>query len=497
MPNKPSKRWFDQMSEKVRKGNPDYSEEQVRKTVGDIFYNKLSPAEKEKAGKDASSKLRVESQFEDESPVNAVTVKDLISTFSIDETTANKVMEILLDGGSPEDKLEEINPLVGTFGVEGIVGEYSDRSIYYLNTGDTYKTTIIYDDEDGFYLGNWGSWIEEIEDKAKYEMEKEMAGNTVISALEDVLADYEDEYVPTSDHTTMDDEALESEFYSWLLHSENGEYDVDSRKSALEFLLAKGLIKRRMQASKRVEAQAESFMFPNLFSSEAKKWLEIQTKLEAVKILGGIVSTPEQALKAIDQAIDNISKQLSMAVEPEVKRIMDTQKDKIMDEIVVDTEQNVQQPAPPIPPNAPPAPAPAAQPTPQPAPAPVEPVEAAASTHMPAKLRAAFDLAAKAYGEIRSGEWIVCGLNDESNEGIPAEFVEKEMLEEIVKSAADGGGFNLSGSVLGDYTGLSKVASIEVRSGYGVRLKAAEDASPWIVFYKEADAEAFLKAATE
>ena len=244
-------------------------------------------------------------------------------------------------------------------------------------------------------------------------------------------------------------------------------------------------------------AQADSFMFPNLFSSEAKKWLEIQTKLEAVKILGGIVSTPEQALKAINQAINNISKQLSMAVEPEVKRIMDTQKDKIMDEIVVNTEQNIQQPAPPIPPNAPPAPSPAAQSVAQPAVAPVEPVEASASTHMPAKLRAAFDLASKALGEIRSGEWIVCGLNNGSNEGIPAEFLEKELLEETVKTAASGSGFNLSGSVLGDYTGLTKVSSIEIRQGYGVRLKASDDVSPWIVFDKKGDAEYFLKEIVE
>jgi hypothetical protein len=255
----------------------------------------------------------------------------------------------------------------------------------------------------------------------------------------------------------------------------------------------RGLGRNRVNLLEKQEKQAQAFMFPNLFSSEAKKWLEIQTKLEAVKILGGVVSTPEQGIKAIDQAVDSISKQLASAVEPEVKRIMNNQKDKILDEITVSTEQNIQQPAPPIPSNAPPALAPSVQPMMEEA-----PVEASASTYLPTKLRVAFAATAKAHGEVRFGEWIVCGLEDGSNEAVPSNVIEKEILEDVVKSSvkeADKGkspSFDLSGSVLGDYTGLSKVSSIEVRSGYGVRLRSKGGESPWIVFDKKSDAEEFL-----
>jgi len=57
MPNKPTKKWFDSMYDKIKSGNPSYSDEQIRKTVGDIFFNKLSPSEKEKAMKHGSHLL--------------------------------------------------------------------------------------------------------------------------------------------------------------------------------------------------------------------------------------------------------------------------------------------------------------------------------------------------------------------------------------------------------------------------------------------------------
>jgi len=58
MPNKPSKKWWDRMVKDVRKNNPDYTDEQVDKTVGDIFFHKLSPAEKEKAMRHGSHLLK-------------------------------------------------------------------------------------------------------------------------------------------------------------------------------------------------------------------------------------------------------------------------------------------------------------------------------------------------------------------------------------------------------------------------------------------------------
>lgn len=42
----PPSEWFDSMVSKIRKGNPSYSEERIRKTVGDIWYNELTDAKR-------------------------------------------------------------------------------------------------------------------------------------------------------------------------------------------------------------------------------------------------------------------------------------------------------------------------------------------------------------------------------------------------------------------------------------------------------------------
>lgn len=37
----PPKGWWDKMQKEIKDGNPDYSQEQVDKTIGDIWYHKL------------------------------------------------------------------------------------------------------------------------------------------------------------------------------------------------------------------------------------------------------------------------------------------------------------------------------------------------------------------------------------------------------------------------------------------------------------------------
>jgi len=46
-PGRPSKEWWDKMYKEVKEGNPKYTEEQARATVGDIWYNKMSPSKKQ------------------------------------------------------------------------------------------------------------------------------------------------------------------------------------------------------------------------------------------------------------------------------------------------------------------------------------------------------------------------------------------------------------------------------------------------------------------
>ena len=64
-----------------------------------------------------------------------------------------------------------LNSVLGTFGVEAIEGRWVDRyhmeiQAVYLNTGDTYATTLLLDHETGnVHLTSWGDWVEANERK--------------------------------------------------------------------------------------------------------------------------------------------------------------------------------------------------------------------------------------------------------------------------------------------------------------------------------------------
>ena len=45
--DRPPGKWFDKMKKEIKKGNPDYSEERVAQTIGDIWYNNLSDEKRE------------------------------------------------------------------------------------------------------------------------------------------------------------------------------------------------------------------------------------------------------------------------------------------------------------------------------------------------------------------------------------------------------------------------------------------------------------------
>lgn len=56
MPNdkRPSKSWFNSKVKEIQKGNPDYSKDQAEATAGEIWYNKMSESDREKARKQSS-----------------------------------------------------------------------------------------------------------------------------------------------------------------------------------------------------------------------------------------------------------------------------------------------------------------------------------------------------------------------------------------------------------------------------------------------------------
>ena len=71
------------------------------------------------------------------------------------------------DSTAVDSILEKLNKRLNGFGIESIEGDYQvDRYYYnivllYVNKGDTYDETFLYETDTGkFYVGSWGDWVE-------------------------------------------------------------------------------------------------------------------------------------------------------------------------------------------------------------------------------------------------------------------------------------------------------------------------------------------------
>jgi len=71
-----------------------------------------------------------------------------------------------------ERRMEAANEIIGGHGVEGLgfVDDCAYGKASYVNLGDTYDTTLLYDHgEDEFVVCSWGSWYESKEAEAAEE----------------------------------------------------------------------------------------------------------------------------------------------------------------------------------------------------------------------------------------------------------------------------------------------------------------------------------------
>ena len=108
-----------------------------------------------------------------------VTIKNLVAAFGdvwvhegvSPQSAARRVMTAVRTKGVDE-ALEAINKLIGGFGVESVSDERApqvDRYYYqiqllYVNTGDSYLDTILYDTQEStFGVGSVGGWLEVME----------------------------------------------------------------------------------------------------------------------------------------------------------------------------------------------------------------------------------------------------------------------------------------------------------------------------------------------
>ena len=250
----------------------------------------------------------------------------------------------------------------------------------------------------------------------------------------------------------------------------------------------------RFEASKmRVEGQKDlAFMFPNLFSSEAKRWIETETKRRAAD-KARTSASPEQTLAFIDQAAKEVGEQLAQAVSGEIASIIsDDTRQKIYDEIAVPQEE--------ILPAAPQIPVGPTVPPQGPAVAAPAPVEASSKTaHMPHALRVAFDKAADfMQPQIEEDDWVMID-GPAGTEWIQDEFVNVNEVQQLIASLESGQQIELKTTSLGQYTENDKAWDIDLRHGFGARMSAPGylDATPWTVFDTEAEAKAYLASEME
>lgn len=62
------------------------------------------------------------------------------------------------------DALARADRELGTYGVETIENASYRTVLFYLNTGETYDATLLYDVEAStFRVGSWGDWVETYE----------------------------------------------------------------------------------------------------------------------------------------------------------------------------------------------------------------------------------------------------------------------------------------------------------------------------------------------
>jgi len=74
----------------------------------------------------------------------------------------------VMDDDVAERYLEEVNALMGFHGVVSLDNSSSRPAALYVNTGETYDPTVLYDVANGtFTVISWGAWLEWAENKRR------------------------------------------------------------------------------------------------------------------------------------------------------------------------------------------------------------------------------------------------------------------------------------------------------------------------------------------
>lgn len=93
-----------------------------------------------------------------------------------DQEKAKQIRDVLMRESTgqvdAEQAMEKINDILGLYGVVALTGDYHIDNYHYnivalyINTEDTYRTTVLYETEtEMFHLISWGDWVEQNQDK--------------------------------------------------------------------------------------------------------------------------------------------------------------------------------------------------------------------------------------------------------------------------------------------------------------------------------------------
>jgi hypothetical protein len=92
-------------------------------------------------------------------PYESEEIIEIISTWDKTDRGADRI-------------IEKLNFIMEGYGVEAIIGRtethkyWDDTVALYINMGDTYNPTIIYDvNDEKFVVTTWGDWVEENQEK--------------------------------------------------------------------------------------------------------------------------------------------------------------------------------------------------------------------------------------------------------------------------------------------------------------------------------------------
>ena len=139
------------------------------------------------ADEDESFRREVLGEEEEEEDIPEVTAKDILDGLGAhikkeghDATKESKRIEKLIEHANNPNKvdkvLETVDKLTNANGIEAIRGDhhvdnyYQDIVALYVNMGDTYDTTLLYDtSEDKFLVTSFGDWVEA--NKRKYKIQ--------------------------------------------------------------------------------------------------------------------------------------------------------------------------------------------------------------------------------------------------------------------------------------------------------------------------------------